>query len=130
MRPRVGAQARCSGCAKPARGYDQLPQRRFEFIPVWGFAVELLYSMLRVQCRSCGVKVEQVPWAAGKHTLTRAYMLHLAHWARKLSWQETALSANSSLRFELELERVRHLRNPFHRTPPTALLSRAAVGAR
>lgn len=79
VRPRVGSKARCSGCAKPARGYDQLPQRRFEFIPVWGFAVELLYRMRRVQCRSCGVKVEQVPWGAGKHTVTRAYMLHWAH---------------------------------------------------
>ena len=59
---------------------------------MWGFGVELLCRMRRVQCRSCGVKVEQVPWAAGKHTLTRAYMLHLAHWARKLSWQETARS--------------------------------------
>ena len=52
--------------------------------------------MRRVQCRACGVKVEQVPWAAGKHTLTRAYMLHLAHWARKLSWQETARSFRTS----------------------------------
>ena len=71
-------------------------ERRFEFIPVWGFAVVLLYRMRRVQCRSCGVKVEQVPWAAGKHTLTQAYMLHLAHWARKLSWQETARSFRTS----------------------------------
>jgi transposase len=38
------------------------------------------------------VKVEEVPWAMGKHTLTRAYMLYLAHWARKLSWKDTALS--------------------------------------
>ena len=38
------------------------------------------------------MKVEQVPWAMGKHTLTKAYMLYLAHWARKLSWKETALS--------------------------------------
>jgi len=38
------------------------------------------------------VKVEQVPWGIGKHTSTRAYMLYLAHWARKLSWRETALS--------------------------------------
>jgi transposase len=52
----------------------------------------LLYAMRRVQCRQCGVKVEQVPWAMGKHTLTKAYMLYLAHWARKLSWKETALS--------------------------------------
>jgi hypothetical protein len=48
--------------------------RRFEFIPIWGFAVMLLYAMRRVQCRLCGVKVEQVPWAVGKHSLTKAYM--------------------------------------------------------
>ena len=30
----------------------------------------LLYAMRRVQCRQCGVKVEQVPWAMGKHALT------------------------------------------------------------
>ncbi len=63
---------------------------------MWGFAVELLYRMRRVQCGSCGVKVEQVPWAAGKHTLTRAYRLPLAHWARKLSWPETARSFRTS----------------------------------
>jgi hypothetical protein len=37
----------------------------------------LLYRMRRVQCRGCGVKVEEVPWGIGKHTLTRAYMLCL-----------------------------------------------------
>jgi len=96
VRPRAGSRANCSDCAQPAPGYDQLPLRRFEFIPVWGFAVELLYRMRRVRCDACGVKVEQVPWAAGKHTLTRAYMLHLAHWARKLSWLETARSFHTS----------------------------------
>jgi transposase len=69
-----------------------LPTRRFEFIPIWGYAVMLLYAMRRVQCRNCGVKVESVPWAMGKHSLTKAYMLYLAHWARKLSWKDTALS--------------------------------------
>ena len=92
VRPRTGSKGRCAHCGQPAPGYDLLPERRFDFIPVWGFAVELRYRMRRVQCRACGVKVEAVPWAAGKHTLTRAYMLHLAHWARKLSWQETAYS--------------------------------------
>ena len=96
VRPRTGSKARCAGCGQPASSYDLLPERRFEFIPVWGFAVELRYRMRRVQCRACGVKVEQVPWAVGKHTLTRAYMLHLAHWARKLSWQETARSFRTS----------------------------------
>ena len=56
----------------------------------------LLYRMRRVQCATCGIKVEQVPWARGKHTLTQAYLLFLAHWARKLSWAETARSFHTS----------------------------------
>lgn len=31
-----------------------------------------------------------MPWAAGKHQLTKFCMQFLAHWARQLSWQETA----------------------------------------
>ena len=96
VRPRRGSKACCSGCSRPAAGYDQLAQRRFEFIPIWGFAVVLRYSMRRVQCRACGVKVEEVPWAQGKHTLCKAYMLFLADWARKLSWKQTAQSFHTS----------------------------------
>jgi len=96
VRARLGSKARCSGCSRSARGYDQLGVRRFEFIPIWGFAVMLLYAMRRVECRHCGVKVEEVPWAQGKHTLCNAYMLFLAHWARKLSWKETAQSFHTS----------------------------------
>jgi transposase len=92
VRPRRGSRPRCSCCGNKAPGYDLLPVRQFEFIPIWGFAVMLLYAMRRVQCRRCGVKVEQVPWAVGKHSLTKAYMLYLAHWARKLSWKDTAAS--------------------------------------
>jgi transposase len=96
VRPRRSSQARCSGCSKPAAGYDRLAERRFEFIPIWGFAVVLLYCMRRVGCARCGVKVEEVPWASGKHTLCKAYMMFLAHWARKLSWKETAQSFHTS----------------------------------
>ncbi len=96
VRPRHGGKARCSGCQRPAAGYDRLDERCFEFIPLWGYAVVLVYGMRRVQCRDCGVRVEQVPWARGKHTLTEAYMLFLAHWARKLSWTETAQAFHTS----------------------------------
>jgi len=92
VRPRRGSKPRCSCCGNTAAGYDLLPMRRFEFIAIWGYTVQLLYGMRRVQCRRCGVKVEQVPRATGKHSLTKAYMLYLAHWARKLSCKETALS--------------------------------------
>jgi transposase len=97
VRPRRGSRPYCSGCGRRGSGYDQLPVRRFEFIPVWGFAVVLLYAMRRVDCRhGCGVKVEQVPWGIGKHTLTKAYMQFLAQWARRLSWQETARAFRTS----------------------------------
>ena len=86
VRPRKGSAAVCSRCHLPAPGYDQLAERRFEFIPLWGFLVFLLYAMRRVNCRRCGiVAVEEVPWGDGKRTLTKAYMLFLARWARRLS---------------------------------------------
>jgi transposase len=96
MRPRRGSKPVCSGCHERGTAYDRLGVRRFEFVPLWGFMVLLLYCMRRVDCRTCGVRVEEVPWATGKHQLTKAYMLFLAHWARKLSWQETAASFRSS----------------------------------
>ncbi len=78
-RARVRPQsARAAIC--PAPGYDQLAERRFEFIPLWGFLVFLLYTMRRVNCRRCGiVAVEEGPWGDGKRTLTKAYMLFLGH---------------------------------------------------
>jgi len=43
VRPRRGSAAICSGCHQPTPGYDQLDERRFEFIPLWGFLVFFLY---------------------------------------------------------------------------------------
>ena len=71
VRPRKGFTAICSRCHHAAPGYDQLAERRFEFIPLWEFFVFLLYAMRRVDCRRCGaVVVEDVPWGDGKRTLT------------------------------------------------------------
>src|SRR5215472_2901091 len=84
VRPRKGSAAVCSRCHQPAPGYGQLAERRFELIPLWGFFVFLLYTMRRVDCRRCGVvAVEEVPWGDGKRTMTKAYMLFLARWARR-----------------------------------------------
>jgi transposase len=106
VRPRRGSRPVCSGCHKPAPGYDHLSLRRFEFVPLWGCMVVLLYRMRRVDCRTCGVRVEVVPWGIGKHQLTKAYMLFLAHWARKLSWQETAIVVSQHLGQGLPVGRV------------------------
>src|SRR5580692_4038460 len=110
VRPRKGAKAVCSRCHQPAPGYDQHGERRFEFIPFWGFLVFLLYSMRRVDCRRCqAVVVEEVPWGDGKRTLTKAYMLFLARWARRLSWKETAEAFRTS--WEKVFDAVEHVVN-------------------
>jgi transposase len=97
VRPRKGSRPVCSRCHLPASGYDRLTERRFEFIPLWGYLVFLLYTMRRVDCPRCETAVvEEVPWGDGKRTLTRAYMLFLARWARRLSWKETAEAFRTS----------------------------------
>jgi transposase len=90
VQARKNGRAICSGCGRPGAGYDRLPQRRFEFVPLWGMAVYFLYAMRRVECRSCGVTVERVPWAEGKCHLTTSYRWFLAGWAKRLSWEEVA----------------------------------------
>ena len=90
VRARANARAECSGCGRPAPRYDMQPTRRFEFVPLWGIAVFLVYAMRRVSCASCGVRVERVPWATGKHQVTDTYAWFLARWAKRLSWKEVA----------------------------------------
>lgn len=90
IRPRVHSRPRCSGCAQPGPGYDTLAPRRFEFVPLWGIPVFFLSARRRVACRSCGVRVETVPWAEGKHQLTTASAWFLATWAKRMSWTEVA----------------------------------------
>jgi transposase len=80
----------CGGCGQRGGAYDRLAPRRFEFVPLWGLRVFFLYARRRVDCRRCGVTVEQVPWADGKHQLTTTYRWFLARWAKRLSWQEVA----------------------------------------
>jgi len=90
--PRVGSKARCSGCDRPGSTYDHLGTRTWLMTPLWIFTMALVYTMRRVQCEHCGVVVEKVPWASGKHGLCDGFRLFLAHWARQLSWDEVALS--------------------------------------
>ena len=95
--PRKNGKARCSGCGACANGYDRGRQARlFSFVPLWGYPVYLRYVMRRVNCPSCGIKVEQVPWAEGKSPRTRAFEVFLARWARRLSWQEVAVVFRTS----------------------------------
>jgi transposase len=90
VHPRSNSRAICSGCGRRRPGYDTLPTRRFEFIPMWGIKVFFRYAPRRVDCPACGVRVERMPWSTGKHRLTETYAWFLASWAKRLSWKEVA----------------------------------------
>ena len=96
VRPRSRSRPVCSGCGLEGPGYDTLPHRRFEFVPLWGIIVFFLYAMRRVDCPTCGVKVETVPFANGKHRQTKTYAWFLASWAKRLSWSEVADAFHTS----------------------------------
>ncbi len=91
MRARENGLPTCSVCGERCSRYDsQRTSRRFDFIPLWMIPVVLVYTMRRVNCPTCGVKVERVPWAPGKSPLTTDYQWFLAGWARRMSWKEVA----------------------------------------
>jgi transposase len=97
VRPRKRSKAICSGCQQPGPTYDTAPQpRRFEFVPLWGYVVFLLYAMRRVDCDRCGITVERVPWADGKNRTCNVYRLFLSRWAKRLSWSEVAVIFGTS----------------------------------
>jgi transposase len=80
-------RGQCSQCRAPAPGYDRLPERRFQFVPLWGLAVFFVYAPRRLECGRCGIHVEHLPWALGKRPITQSFAWFLARWAKVLSWQ-------------------------------------------
>ncbi|MGQ0503938.1 MAG: transposase family protein, partial [Myxococcaceae bacterium] len=60
----IWRKPRCGGCGKRAPAYDQSPQRKWRHLAFGRTVTWLRYAPRRVECRSCGVRVEQVPWAA------------------------------------------------------------------
>jgi transposase len=62
INPRKNSKAICSGCSKKCKScYDLQVSRLYEFVPLWGMKVFFSYAPRRVNCKSCGVKVERVP---------------------------------------------------------------------
>lgn len=96
IEPRRKSRPICSGCHRKRPGYDRLPERRFEFVPLWQIAVFFVYAMRRVNCPKCGVTVESVPWSDGKSPLTTSYRWFLAGWAKRLSWREVATAFHAT----------------------------------
>jgi transposase len=88
--PRKNSRPICSKCSIKGSCYDHITNRLFEHVPLWGIKVFFAYQMRRVDCKKCGVVVEQVPWSDGKREVTKSFEWFLSEWAKRLSWQETA----------------------------------------
>ena len=58
--------------------------------------VFLVYSLRRLNCKDCGVKVEMVPWADGKKRITKSFGWFLSGWAKRLTWKDTAEAFQTS----------------------------------
>ena len=67
LQARRNGRAMCSGCGRRGPGYDRLPERRFEFVPLWGMAVYFVYALRRVDCPTCGVTVVPALAARASH---------------------------------------------------------------
>lgn len=81
----------CSNCGTFAKVRDRLPSRTWRHVPLWGIGVQLTYRPARVSCPCCGTpKVEAIPWAMGKSSMTKELAVVLATWSRILAWDVVA----------------------------------------
>lgn len=96
MQPDERLDPKCPICQRSRKKYDSQRRRSFRFIPIWGYKVQITYQPRRVSCPEHGVITEKMPWALGKSPICKAFGLFLAHWARKLSWKEVAVSFSVS----------------------------------
>lgn len=63
VRPRW-RRPRCGVCGKTCPGYDTLPARYWRHLGPGNVTIWLRYAPRRVHCSDCGVKTEELPWAA------------------------------------------------------------------
>ncbi len=65
---------RCSGCGKICAGYDHRHEPvRWVHLGIGAIRLILEYAPRRVECPSCGVRVELVPWARHESRFTKPF---------------------------------------------------------
>lgn len=82
---------RCSECGQPGPGYDRDQGREWRHLDLGGVMLHLRYDIRRVRCQTCGVKVEQVPWAETSSKFTRPFEDHVGYLAQRCD--QTTVSA-------------------------------------
>lgn len=89
---------RCSECGDPGPGYDRGHQRHWRHLDVAGMQLRLRYDIRRVNCATCGVKVERVPWAETSAWFTRPFEDHVGYLAQRCD--KTTVSALMRIAWE------------------------------
>ena len=82
---------RCSECGEICPGYDRIRDRRWRHLDVAGMQFHLRYDTRRVDCPTCGIKVERVPWAETGSWFTRPFEDHVGYLAQRCD--KTTVSA-------------------------------------
>lgn len=81
VRPRW-RKPRCGNCGRRAVGYDRRPWRRWRHLACGQTPLWLGYAPRRVQCSRCGIRTEEVPWAASGSRFTWAFEELVAYLAQ------------------------------------------------
>lgn len=86
----VRGRSRCSRCGRKCPRYDELQLRRWRHLDFGAWRIFLEARLWRVECKRCGVGVEQVSWADARSRFTRPFE-DLVAWLAQRS-DKTAIS--------------------------------------
>jgi transposase len=75
----------CSMCGQAYRGMHERQPRRWRHLDLAGHRCFLEYELRRVNCRTCGVRVEAVPWARRNARHTRDFEDLVAFCAQQMA---------------------------------------------
>jgi transposase len=80
----------CSICGVKGSHYDTLSSRKWRHVKLWGIETFIVYSPRRVNCPTCGIRVEEIPWSLGKSSLSLPLIDTLQLLAKHLSFNDVA----------------------------------------
>lgn len=112
---------RCSKCGKKAPGYDCPGPKRWRHLGLGSMRIWLCYALRRVDCPRCGVRVEQVPWAAPGSQFTLPFEEMVAYLAQGtdktrvtklmgIAWQTVGSIVERVVKRGLDPQRLKGLR--------------------
>lgn len=80
---KVRGRSRCSRCGRKCPRYDRLKPRRWRHLDFGAWVVHLRARLWRVECKRCGVGVEQVSWADARSRFTHPFEVLVAWLAQR-----------------------------------------------